>query len=176
MNEVEQLKKLTESLARLEEADTSVSRIGFKDYWLLDVKEAGLDYEGWGNAGSLAAFDDGRKVGEWIGEYDTQNGERAHGWLETQYAKRAEGMAEIDENKVTESSDSTLYVYDSGDVSELNTADKVAMQRFDNKYGFHEDSLFDFPVEYGVREFQSNGRTIIVSDDPQALAAAVENY
>jgi hypothetical protein len=68
-----------------------------------------------------------------------------------------------------------LYVYDSGKITELDTTDELAMQRFNNKYNFHEESLFDYPVEKGVREFQVKGKTIIVSDDPTALAAEVES-
>ena len=68
----------------------------------------------------------------------------------------------------------TLYVYDDGKVTELDTADELAMQRFNNKYEFHADSVFDFPVEKGVRVFEVKGKTIIVSDDPNALAAEVE--
>ena len=74
----------------------------------------------------------------------------------------------------TKANDKVLYVYDSGKITELDTSDDLARQRFDNKYGFHEDSLWDFPVERGVRVFEVKGRTIVVSDDPVALAAEVE--
>lgn len=69
---------------------------------------------------------------------------------------------------------STLYVYDNGNVTELDTSNNLAMQQFSNQYGFHSDSLNDIPVERGVQVFQSNNRTIIVSADPVALSAEVE--
>ena len=70
----------------------------------------------------------------------------------------------------------TLYVYDSSSnkVTELDTKDELAMQRFDNKYNFHEDTLSDIPKIKGVRRFETDGNTIIVSSDPQAIAAEVE--
>lgn len=75
---------------------------------------------------------------------------------------------------INEAKDSMLYVFDGGRIAELDTKDELAMQRFNNKYGFHSDSVFDFPIEKGVREFQHKGRIILVSDDPQAIAAEVE--
>lgn len=69
-----------------------------------------------------------------------------------------------------------LYVYDSqtGEVTELDTLDQLAMQRFNNHYGFHSDSLWDIPEERGVRVFTSKGNTVVVGSDPVAIAAEVE--
>ena len=72
--------------------------------------------------------------------------------------------------------DGVLYVYDSStqDVTELDTNDELAMQRFNNNYNFHADSLSDIPEVNGVRVFQTNGRTVVVGSSPVNIAAEVE--
>ena len=75
-----------------------------------------------------------------------------------------------------------VHVYDSSkqEISNYNLKDELSSARFNNEYGFDSDSIFDFPIEQGVRTFQLHNanppRTVIVSPDMQALAAAVENY
>lgn len=70
--------------------------------------------------------------------------------------------------------ESTLYVHDGDHTYELDTNDQVAMQQFNNRYGFHADSLYDVPVENGVQKFQGPEGVVCVSHDPQSLAAEVE--
>jgi hypothetical protein len=74
--------------------------------------------------------------------------------------------------------DKILYVHDStqSKVVELNTSNQLEMQRFNNKYKFHSDSLYDIPLSKGVRMFDVNGKHVMVSDNPTALAAAVEDH
>ena len=74
-------------------------------------------------------------------------------------------------------SDKVMYVYDSGEkeVTEVDTSDELAMQRFNNKYKFHSDSLYDVPDVKGVRVFHHEGRVIVTGTDPIAVAAEVEN-
>ena len=80
-----------------------------------------------------------------------------------------------------EESWSDVYVYDSAEeeITEYNFANESEYARFDQKYGFDSDSIFDFPVKRGVRRFELHNtnppRTVIVSPDMQAIAAEVEN-
>lgn len=69
-----------------------------------------------------------------------------------------------------------LHVYHNGEVTELNTADMLAMQRFSNKYNFHNDSIYDLPEVNGVVEFLApDGNPVLVADNLQNLAAEVES-
>ena len=73
-----------------------------------------------------------------------------------------------------------VFVYDSyeDEISEYNLRDELQYARFDDKYGFDSSSLFDFPIENGVRHFTNHDvnppKEVIVSPDMQSLAAAVE--
>jgi len=85
----------------------------------------------------------------------------------TESMQRIESLNEYGESRI-------LYVFDGVSIEELDTHNDTAMAHFDEKYGFDSSSVFDFPIERGVREFQVNGQIILVSGDPQALAAEVE--
>ncbi|MBV1925021.1 MAG: hypothetical protein KUG49_00755 [Dokdonia sp.] len=73
--------------------------------------------------------------------------------------------------------DSMVYVHDSleNETTELDTGDQMAMARFNRKYGFRSDSLYDIPKIRGVRTFTSQGVTIVVGSDPIAIATEVES-
>lgn len=73
-----------------------------------------------------------------------------------------------------------VFVYDSheDEISEVNLQNELERARFERKYGFEFDSIFDIPAERGVRHFELHNinppKTVIVSPDMQALAAEVE--
>jgi len=69
-----------------------------------------------------------------------------------------------------------MFVYDEyeGKVVEVDMENQIERQRFDNKYNFHCDSLFDYPEHNGVREFMNGSAFVFTSEDPIALATAVE--
>ena len=54
--------------------------------WIGAVEAANLDQSYWGGCGSCGAVsNDGIVVGEWLAEYDCDNGVRPHGWLSSNY-------------------------------------------------------------------------------------------
>lgn len=69
-----------------------------------------------------------------------------------------------------------MYIFDEyvGRVEEIDYSNKMERKRFDNKYNFHCDRLEDIPVVNGVREFMNGYYLVFTSDDPIALATAVE--
>ena len=57
---------------------------------------------------------------------------------------------------IVKTKNEAVYTFDYSNYSER--------QEFDNKFGFHESSLEDFPIENGVRTFEHEGEVVIVGD------------
>ena len=55
-----------------------------------------------------------------------------------------------------------------------NFDDPSERQEFDERYGFHSDSVYDIPEDRGVRMFEHGCTTVLCSDNVNSITAALE--
>ncbi|RLA58429.1 MAG: hypothetical protein DRQ89_15385 [Epsilonproteobacteria bacterium] len=77
LNELDQLKMLSESMVRIEEE----REMSYSDEeWYDEAKQRGFEVSPWGFGSANAIDDEGNVVGTWKAEADTSDG-RATGWF-----------------------------------------------------------------------------------------------
>jgi hypothetical protein len=61
--------------------------------WLSAVKKAGsTEISSWGHGSKSAHDDNGKVIGEWVAEFDCDNGQSPYGWIKTKKVNEDESM------------------------------------------------------------------------------------